>query len=172
LSVALYPGSFDPITFGHLDIAIRAANIFDKVVIGVYDLPRDKRLLFNTEERVDLARKSITGDKKNIEVISFSGLTVDFARKLQANVIVRGLRMSADFEREFDMAMMNRNLDPDLELVCFMANLKYQFLSSSLLKEVADLGGNIDNLVPKPVVEAMKLKMSHGKLSVPRRIDI
>lgn len=161
-TIALYPGSFDPITNGHLDIATRAARIFDKVIIGVYDRP-NKKLLFTTEERVELGRLSCQG-VPNIEVTSFSGLTVEFAKQMGARVIVRGLRMSADFENEFDMAMMNRNLAPDLELVCFMANLKYQFLSSSLLKEVANLGGNIENLVPEPVLKALKSKISQGKL--------
>jgi len=160
--IALYPGSFDPITNGHLDIATRAARIFDKVVVGVYDRP-NKKLLFTTEERVEMGRLACKG-VSNIEVISFKGLMVEFARQIGARVIVRGLRMSADFENEFDMAMMNRNLAPDLELVCFMANLKFQFLSSSLLKEVANLGGNVDNLVPEPVLKALKNKISQGKL--------
>jgi pantetheine-phosphate adenylyltransferase len=162
VTTALYPGSFDPITNGHLDIVTRAAKLFDKVIFGIYEIP-DKRLLFTTEERVDLARRSVV-HLPNVEVVSFGGLTVDFARVKDAKVIVRGLRMSADFEWEFDMAMMNKYLDSDLELICFMANLKYQFLSSSLLKEVANLGGNIENLVPKPVADALKKKKSEGKL--------
>jgi pantetheine-phosphate adenylyltransferase len=162
VTIALYPGSFDPITNGHLDIGTRAAKLFDKVVFGIYDKP-DKRLLFTTEERVDLAKQS-TAHLPNVEVASFGGLTVNFARVIGAKVIVRGLRMSADFEWEFDMAMMNKNLDHDLELICFMANLKYQFLSSSLLKEVANLGGNVENLVPKSVAEALKKKKNEGKL--------
>ena len=156
MTIAIYPGSFDPITNGHLDIATRAAKLFDKLIIGVYDTP-DKRLLFTTEERVNLARET-TADLPNVEVQSFSGLTVDFAKKVGAQAMVRGLRMSTDFEREFDMAMMNKKLFPELELVCLMANLKYQFLSSSILKEVASLGGNINDLVPKPVVVALKRK--------------
>lgn len=162
ITIALYPGSFDPITNGHLDIVTRAAKLFDKVIFGIYEIP-EKRLLFTTAERVDLAKKS-TAHLPNVEVTSFGGLTVDFARSKGAKVIVRGLRMSADFEWEFDMAMMNKNLAPDLELICFMANLKYQFLSSSLLKEVANLGGNVENLVPKPVAEALKKKINEGKL--------
>jgi pantetheine-phosphate adenylyltransferase len=159
---ALYPGSFDPITNGHLDITSRAAKLFDKVVVGVYEIP-NKHLCFSAEERVELA-KIACSQLPNVTVTSFGGLTVDFAHKIDAKVIVRGLRMGADFEYEFDMAMMNKNLAPDLELICFMANLKYQFLSSSLLKEVASLGGNINNLVPKHVVEALKGKLSQGKL--------
>jgi pantetheine-phosphate adenylyltransferase len=156
LSIAIYPGSFNPITNGHLDIAIRAAKIFDKLIIGVYEKP-DKPILFNTAERVDLVRQAIAG-LPNIEVASFNGLTVDFAKKMKAQVMVRGLRMSADFETEFDMAMMNKRLYPELETVCFMARVEYQFLSSSLLKEVASLGGNIEELVPPPVAAALRKK--------------
>jgi len=159
LTVAIYPGSFDPITNGHLDIATRAAKLFDKLVIGIYDTP-NKPILFNTEERVKLAKKSVINLPK-IEVEAFSGLVVDFARKVGAQTMVRGLRMSADFDREFDMAMMNKKLNPDLELVCLMANLQYQFLSSSLLKEAASLGGNINDLVPEPVAIALRKKVQN-----------
>jgi len=156
LTIAIYPGSFDPITNGHLDIATRAAKLFDKLVIAVYDMP-DKRLVFTTAERVEMVRQAVIG-LANIKVESFTGLTVAFAKKVKAQVIVRGLRMSADFEREFDMAMMNKRLFPELELVCLMSSLEYQFLSSSLLKEAASLGGNIDDLVPKHVAIALKNK--------------
>ena len=156
MSIAIYPGSFNPITNGHLDIATRAAKIFDKLVIGVYETP-DKPILFTTKERVEFVRQAIA-DLPNVEVESFSGLTVDFAKKVKAQAMVRGLRMSADFETEFDMAMMNKRLYPELETVCFMARVEYQFLSSSLLKEVASLGGNIDELVPKPVALALRKK--------------
>ena len=156
MTVAIYPGTFDPITNGHLDITTRAAKLFDKLIIGVYDVPNN-HILFNTEERVELARQAVV-HLPNVEVESFSGLAVNFARTKQAQVMVRGLRMTSDFEREFELAMMNKNLDPELELVSFMANLKYQFLSSSLLKEVADLSGNINNLVPKHVAEALRRK--------------
>ena len=154
--VAIYPGSFDPITNGHLEIVHRAAKLFDKLVVGVYATP-DKELLFSTEERVDLIRKA-TSKLRNVEVQSFTGLTVEFAREVGAQVMVRGLRMTLDFEREFDMAMMNKKLYPELELVCFMAAQEYQFLSSSLLKEVASLEGAIDDLVPQCVAEALKQK--------------
>ncbi len=157
MTIAIYPGSFDPITNGHLDIATRAARLFDKLIIGVYDTP-NKRLLFTTEERVELTRQAVAS-LPNVKVEPFTGLTVDFARKVQAGVVVRGLRISADFEREFDMAMMNKNLFAELELVCLMASLKYQFLSSGLLKEVASLGGSINDLVPKQVAAALRKKV-------------
>jgi pantetheine-phosphate adenylyltransferase len=160
LSIAIYPGSFDPITNGHLDIATRAAKIFDKVIIGVYETP-NKPILFTIKERVELIKQAIA-DLPNVEVKSFGKLTVDFAKRVKAQAMVRGLRMSADFEREFDMAMMNKRLFPELETVCLMARVEYQFLSSSLLKEAASLGGNIDDLVPKHVALALEKKF-HGK---------
>jgi pantetheine-phosphate adenylyltransferase len=156
LNIAIYPGSFDPITNGHLDIAARAARLFDKLIMGVYETP-NKPILFSTKERVELIRKAVAG-LPNIEVTSFSGLTVDFARRVKAKAMVRGLRMSADFEQEFDMAMMTKKLMPELEFVCLMSSVEYQFLSSSLMKEAASLGGNIDELVPKHVAAALREK--------------
>ncbi len=161
MTIAIYPGSFDPITNGHLDVVVRAAQLFEKLIIGVYDTP-GKGLMFTTEERVELARQTIA-DLANVTVQPFEGLTVDFARKVGAKAMVRGLRVSADFEWEFDMAMMNRRLDPELELVCFMAGPEFQFLSSSLLKEVSRLGGNVDDLVPEHVAQALRGKV-HGKM--------
>ncbi|MCX6001420.1 MAG: pantetheine-phosphate adenylyltransferase [Chloroflexi bacterium] len=157
MTTAIYPGSFDPITNGHLDIIKRASSIFEKVILGIYDIPQ-KSLLFSVKERVDLARQAVT-DYKNVEVTSYSGITVEFARKAKAQVLVRGLRASSDFEREFEMALMNKKLAPDIELVCFMANLRYQFLSSSLLKEIIQLGGNLDDMVPQGVSAALKKKL-------------
>lgn len=162
MTIAIYPGSFDPMTNGHLDIATRAAKLFEKIIIGVYDTPEDKRLLFTTEERVELVRRSIV-NLPNVEVEPFTGLTVNFAIKLGAQTMVRGLRMGADFEREFDLAMMNKKLSPELEVVCLMANQEYQFLSSSLLKEAASLGGNINSFVPKHVATALRRKV-HSKM--------
>ena len=156
MTIALYPGTFDPITNGHIDIAVRAARLFEKVVIGVYDTP-SKDLVFNTEERVKLAELSVKGNS-NIDVKPFEGLTVEFASKVGAKAIVRGLRIGADFEYEREMALMNNKLSPEIELVCLMASLKYQYLSSSRLKEVARLQGNIFDLVPEPVAEALKNK--------------
>ena len=165
MSIAIYPGSFDPITNGHLDIATRAAKIFEKLTIGIYETP-SKYLLFSTKERVELAKQAVI-NLRNIEVRAFSGLTVDFAKEMKAKVMVRGLRMGGDFEREFNMAMLNKKLYPDLELVCLMASVEYQFLSSSLLKEAASLGGNIDNLVPPHVAEALKRKFLAGYKASP-----
>jgi len=156
LTTAIYPGSFDPITNGHIDVVTRAAKLFKNLVIGIYNDP-DKRLLFTLEERVELAQQAVAS-LPNVEVQPFSGLTIDFASRVKAQAMVRGLRVSADFEREFDMAMMNKRLYPELELVCLMASPEYQFLSSSLLKEVARLGGSIDDLVPKHVAEALRKK--------------
>ena len=156
MTIALYPGSFDPVTNGHLDIAKRSAAIFEKVIIGIYDRP-NKKLLFSAEERVELARKAVV-NIPNVSVQSYNELTVDYVKKIGATVMVRGLRMSSDFELEFEMGMMNKQLMPELELVCFMASLQYQFLSSSLLKEVAQLGGRIDSWVPEHIAKALRQK--------------
>lgn len=156
MTIAIYPGSFDPITNGHIDIATRASKLFEKIVIAIFESP-NKPLTFFIEERVDLARRAVA-NLPNVEVQAYGKLTVEFAKQINAKVMVRGLRMSADFEREFEMAMMNRKLYPGLELVCFMASQEYQFLSSSLMKEAASLGGNISNLVPQHVAEALRRK--------------
>ena len=161
MSIAIYPGSFDPITNGHLDIITRAAKLFQKLVIGVFDRP-DKQLLFNTEERAEMVSKTIA-PLPNVEVKIFTGLAVDFAKEVKAQAIVRGLRMSGDFENEFDLAMMNKRLAPEIEIVCLMSDMKYQFLSSSLLKEAARLGGAIEGLVPEHVAEAL-IKKVHTQM--------
>ncbi|MBT9163200.1 MAG: Phosphopantetheine adenylyltransferase [Chloroflexi bacterium] len=158
MTIALYPGRFDPITYGHLDIATRAAQVFDELVIGVFATPQ-KNLLFSTEERVDMAQRAVT-HISNIRVEPFFGLTVDFAKQLNAAVIVRGLRMGSDFEREFEMALMNKKLAPEIEVLCMMTSVQYQFLSSSILKEVAQLGGCIDDLVPEYVANTLREKLS------------
>ena len=157
MTVAVYPGSFDPVTNGHVDIAKRAASIFERVVIGVYDAP-PKRLLFTTEERVNLFKEAMAG-LNNVDIVPYKGLTVGFAKEHDAAVIVRGLRANSDFEYEFEMAMMNRNIEPDVEVVCLMTRLDYQFLSSSLLKEVCALGGTIKNLVPRHVEVALRERL-------------
>ena len=159
MTIALYPGSFDPITNGHLDIAIRAARLFEKLIIGVYDIPA-KTLLFNTEERVALVRESIAdANLTNVSAEPFYGLVVNYAKEIGAQTIVRGLRIGADFEREFEMELMNKHLAPDIELVCLITSTKYQFVRSSLLKEVASLNAYIDDIVPKPVARALKKKL-------------
>jgi len=141
---------------GHVDIAERAAALFEQLIVAVYDDP-PKPLLFTTEERVALMKKALA-HIPNVRVVRYNGLTVDFARRIKANVIVRGLRMTSDFEREFEMALMNKKLAPEVELACFMTKLEYEFISSSLLKEAAKLGGCIDDLVPKHVAEALRKK--------------
>jgi pantetheine-phosphate adenylyltransferase len=161
LTIAVYPGTFDPITNGHIDIVQRAARLFDRIVIGVYQHP-NKHIVFSTDERVGLVRQAVA-DLANVEVKSFRGLVVDFARSEKAQVLIRGLRMSADFEKEFEMALMNRKLAPDLDLLCLMASQEYQFLSSSLLKEVARLKGDISDLVPEHVAEALRKKVNGVK---------
>jgi pantetheine-phosphate adenylyltransferase len=153
---ALYPGSFDPVTVGHVDVATRAASIFEKLVIAVYETP-SKSLLFNTEERWNLLNDACK-HLPNVEVIKFTGLVVRCAKDIGARVIVRGLRSGSDFEYEFDMAFMNRRLEPDVDLVCFMTSQDYMFVSASLLKEVARLGGDITEMVPPNVAKAVYSK--------------
>jgi pantetheine-phosphate adenylyltransferase len=165
MTVAVYAGTFDPITNGHLDIAIRAARIFDKLIIGIYDSTAGKRILFTTEERVKMAKEA-TKNVSNIEVQAFTGLVVDFAKSVGAQTTVRGLRMSSDFENEFEMALMNKKLCPELELVCLMTGLQYQFLSSSLLKEVANLGGDVDSMLPENVAKALRKKVVGKKITL------
>ena len=167
MTIAIYAGSFDPITNGHLDIVMRASALFDKLIIGIYDRP-EKQILFPTQERVEMAHQA-TAHLSNVQVQSYSGLTVDFAKEVGAQVMVRGLRMSSDFEREFEMAMMNKKLTPNLELVCFMTSLQYQFLSSSLLKEVAQLGGKLDAMVPNHVAAALKDKFAQKTYQVSQK---
>ena len=153
---ALYPGSFDPVTVGHVDITSRAAIQFEKLVVAVYDTP-SKNLLFTTDEREQLM-KDACSHISNVEVVRFSGLVVRFAKDIGAGAIVRGLRSGSDFEYEFDMAFMNRKLEPEVALVCFMTSQDYMFVSASLLKEVARLGGDIKDMVPPNVAEAVYSK--------------
>jgi len=150
---ALYPGAFDPVTMGHVDIASRASALFTKVVVGVYARP-DKSLLFNVEERTSMAKKALE-HLSNVEVQNYHSLTVDFARELGAQVTIRGLRTGSDFEYEFEMAYMNKKLAPDIESIYMMSSPKYQFVSSSTLKEVIQLRGDISDLVPPHVVKAL-----------------
>jgi len=157
MTIALYPGSFDPFTNGHLDIAVRASKLFEKLIIGIYETPAEKTLLFTTAERVQLAKTALA-DCPNIEVMPYSEITGAFARRVKARTMVRGLRMGGDFEREFNLAMMNKKLFPDIEQICLMASVEYQFISSSILKEAASLGGKIEALVPPNVAIALLKK--------------
>ena len=152
----LYPGSFDPVTVGHVDVASRASALFDKIIVAVYGAP-SKNLLFDGDERVDLFTRSVE-HLPNVEVTKFDGLVVRFAKEVGAQVIIRGLRSGSDFEYEFDMAFMNRRLVPDLDMVFFMTSLENMFVSSSLLKEVARLGGDITGMVPPNVADAVYSK--------------
>ncbi len=153
---AVYPGSFDPVHNGHVDITTRAARLFEHLVVAVYDAP-PKSLMFSTDERVDFFQKAVD-HLPNVEVQRFTGLAPDFARSVDAPFIVRGLRAGFDFELEFEMALMWRNLAPDIDVVCMMSSLEYQFVFSSRIKEVSALGGRIDNLVPPHVRDALKAK--------------
>jgi pantetheine-phosphate adenylyltransferase len=146
---ALYPGTFDPIHNGHVDIAARAASLFDELIIGVYDSP-PKTLTFDTPQRLSLAREALA-HLPNVRVAPYHGLTVTFAREVGASVLVRGLRAISDFEFEFQMALTNKKLAPDVEFVCLMTSLEFAYLSSSILKEIAMLGGEIVGLAPESV---------------------
>jgi len=157
VTIALYPGSFDPVTKGHLDTVIRASRIFDTVVMAVFDRPR-KNILFPTDERLGLLRASAQDLPGNIRFASYSNLTVHYAREIGASVIVRGLRDSIDFEHEFQMAHVNQTIDPYIDVVFFMASRKFSFLSSSTVREIAALGGDVSEFVPVPVVTALRRK--------------
>jgi len=163
MDLAVYPGTFDPLTYGHIDIIERAAALVDQLIVGIYENP-DKQPLFSLEQRVKLVREAVTG-LPNVHVKAFKGLTVDFIRQVGGRVMIRGLRANSDFEREFEMALMNRKLAPDIELLCLMTSSQYQFLSSSLIKEVAKLGGCLEGMVPDHVAVALK-----GKFSMPTEL--
>jgi len=153
---AICPGSFDPITRGHLDIIERAAALFPQVIVGVLQNP-GKNPLFSVQERVDLIKTAIK-HLPNVEVVFFSGLLVDFARKVEANLIVKGLRAISDFEYEFQMALNNKRLAPEIETMFMMTKNEYSFLSSSVVREIARYGGNIRDLVTPEIEEALKVK--------------
>jgi len=153
---AIYPGSFDPVTNGHLDLIARAANIFDHLVVAILRNSQ-KNPLFTVEERVAMLSEG-TAEFGNVSVSTFDGLLVDFAREQRAHAVVRGIRAISDYEYEFQMALMNRRLSPDVETIFLMPDAKYSFVSSRLVKEVFRLGGSVDGLVPKFVIERMKDK--------------
>ena len=159
MKIAIYPGSFDPITNGHIDIIDRAANLFDKIIISVTNNNPNKAAFFTINERLDMIKESIQS-YPNVEVESFEGLLIDFAKNIQAISIIRGLRALSDFEFEFKMALMNRNLDDDIDTMFMMTHDKYTHVSSSIIKEVAALGGDIAEYVPEFLIEILKKKVS------------
>lgn len=158
MTIAVYPGTFDPVTFGHLDIIERAAHLYDKLIIGVLH-NSEKTPLFSVKERVNILTKA-TEYIANVEVCSFEGLSVDFARNVGAKVIVRGLRLITDFEYELQMAQTNRKLAPDVDTTFLYTSLQYSYLSSTTVKEVARFGGNIREFVPGFIVEEIKKKLN------------
>lgn len=154
---ALFPGTFDPIHYGHLDIVHRAVRLFDELIIAVYDRPM-KSLLFAPEERMSMVHQAVDGDPK-IKVTGYSGLTVEFCRQVDAQVIVRGLRVFSDFEYEFRMALANQRLAKDVETVAFITNEEHTFLSSTTVREIAMLDGDVSSMVPPHVEAALKKKL-------------
>ena len=156
--IAVYPGSFDPLTNGHLDIARRSAHLFDTLVVAVYALPA-KNLLFSVDERIALWQEVIASEALlNVRVEKFTILLVDFVRSLGGHAIIKGLRSPNDFEAEFQQGLMNRKLAPEIETVCLLTNLDNLFVSSSLLKEVARLGGDVRDMLPTTVLRALQRK--------------
>jgi pantetheine-phosphate adenylyltransferase len=158
MKIYVYPGSFDPVTNGHLDIVERAACLCDKLVVAVL-INDSKKPYFEMSERVDFI-KSAVKDFKNVEVESFSGLLIDFMKKVNASVIIKGLRAVSDFEYELQMALLNKNQNPEIETLFMMTNISYSFLSSSSVRELAKHGGNIDGLVPENIKEKVYQRMS------------
>jgi pantetheine-phosphate adenylyltransferase len=150
---AVFPGTFDPIHFGHIDIAHRSMLLFDELIVGVYDRPL-KSLLFSPEERLDMVRQAFSQDKK-ISVVGYSGLTVNFCRAVEAKAIVRGLRVFSDFEHEFRMALANHRLAPDIEVVALITSEEHSFLTGTTVREIASLAGDVSSLVPKHVETAL-----------------
>lgn len=151
MNIAIYPGSFDPITNGHLDIITRGAKIYDKLIVAVL-VNLDKKCLFTIEERVELIKR-VTRNLDNVEVLSFDGLLVDFAKMHNSKVILKGLRTMSDFEYEFQMALMNSKLDSEIETVFMMTSSAYSYVSSSSVKQVAKFGGNIKGLIPEELIQ-------------------
>jgi pantetheine-phosphate adenylyltransferase len=163
---AICPGSYDPVTNGHVDVITRAAGIFDRVVVGVVDNPRHKQPMFQVPERVDFLEKALVRID-NVEVDVFKELVVDFARRWDAKVIVKGLRVVSDFEWEFQMNQLNRTLAPDIETVYVMASPQVSFVSSSGVKEIASFGGNVEELVPSAVAARLKEMFPNGRGGAP-----
>ena len=155
---ALFPGTFDPIHYGHVDIAVRAARLFDEVLMAVYDRPL-KSLMFDPDERIALVQEAFK-DYPKIKVLGYSGLTIDFARQMQAQVVVRGLRVFSDFEFEFRMALANQRLAPDIETIALITAEQHTFLSSTTVREIATLGGDVSSMVPPFVNKALRSKVT------------
>ena len=162
---AIYPGTYDPVTNGHVDVIERASRIFDRVVVGVVDNPHHKSPMFTVEERVAFLKEALT--LKNVEVDVFSELVVEFARRWDAKAIVKGLRVVSDFEYEFQMNQLNRTLAPEIETVYVMASPQVSFVSSSGVKEIAAFGGTVDELVPKAVAKRLKEMFPNGRGGAP-----
>jgi pantetheine-phosphate adenylyltransferase len=158
VSGAVYAGTFDPVTYGHLDVAERAAHVFDHLTLAVAEDPR-KTLLFSVAERLELAQGSVA-HLPNVEVVPFGGLLVDWARARGIQTLIRGLRAFSDFEYEFQMALTNRKLAPDMETLFLMPNEDYSYVSSSMVREIAALGGDVEKFVPPPVAAALKRKLA------------
>jgi pantetheine-phosphate adenylyltransferase len=156
---ALFPGTFDPIHYGHMDIAERASRLFDEIVVAVYDKPI-KTLFFSPEERIALVKEAVDSNPK-IRVTGYSGLTVEYAKKIGAQVIVRGLRVFSDFEFEFRMALANHRLSPDIEYMALITAEEHTFLSSTTVREIASLGGDVSSMVPPHVEQALKEILSN-----------
>ncbi len=163
---AIYPGTYDPVTLGHVDVIERAAAIFDRIVVGVVGNPQHKTPMFSLDERVGFLRE-VLADLPNVEVDVFSELVVDFARRWQAKVIVKGLRVISDFEWEFQMNQLNRHLAPEIETVYVMASAEVSFVSSSGVKEIAAFGGKVDELVPEPVARRLAERFPNGRPGAP-----
>lgn len=157
-NIALYPGTFDPVTFGHIDVIARASELFDKLIIAVSE-SSSKKTLFSVQERISMIRKSVN-NLKNIEVTSFSGLMVKYARSRNANVVIRGLRAISDFEYEFQMALTNRKIAEKITTLFLMPNEKYTYLNSTLVKEIAKYNGDVKSFVPRAVISMLKEKFS------------
>jgi pantetheine-phosphate adenylyltransferase len=163
---AIYPGTYDPVTNGHVDVIARAAKIFDRVVVGVVDNPHHKTPMFSVDERVVFLNEAL-GEVEGVEVDVFSELVVDFARRWEAKVIVKGLRVLSDFEWEFQMNQLNRHLAPDIETVYVMASPQGSFVSSSGVKEIASFGGTVEELVPAAVARRLKEMFPNGQGGAP-----
>jgi len=166
LTVAIYPGTFDPATNGHLDIINRASSLFEKLVVAVASDPK-KDVLFNMPERVEMMTRAVA-HLPHVEVQGFAGLTVNYMRDIGAQVMVRGLRVLSDFEWEFQLALVNKKLAPELEMICLMTSAEYSFLSSSIVKQVVELGGSVKDMVPPHVEAALEQAFSRGLKVGPR----